>query len=432
MSQFGKGFAQPTMQIGEKRKLSSVLAGFLKLTKNAPSPFLFRKWAAISMIGGCLTRRAWTWTEQGIIYPNSMTLFVGAASVGKGPSIDPVEKLLRRVDTTFDVLRQFEGIHVGPADATTAGLFDEFISEEAQKTFELNGETTNFQAVILIAEELSAMMHSVDAQMMGYMIKLLNCQTHSQRLRGKGETLVIERPVLHILGGVQPKMLSQLFPAQFFGMGLTARTTFVYSNEPKRVSPFTKNETDIHLEDDIVHDLTKITRLVGRFKLHSAAVDIIENWWLFEAENDMQKHPKLEGYNGKRILHLFRLCMVHSAARADHMVVEASDVENALKDLLEVEAVMPNIFEEMSGEFSSVDVFQDLTHQIKKEFLRTKEPIPMHILTRFVALKVKSYEIPTIIEALIAQKYIKVVENKVKVPGASGPKSVIPGEELGM
>lgn len=432
MSSFGKGIAQPTMRIEDKRKLPSVLGGFLKLTTNAPSPFIFRKWGAISMIGACLTRRAWIWTEQGTIFPNSMTLFVGSASVGKGPTIDLVEKLLRRVDTTYDVLRQYEAIHVGPADATTAGLFDEFISEEAQKTFEIAGETTHFSAVILIAEELSAMMHSVDTQMMGYLIRLLNCQQHSQRLRGKGETLMIERPVLHILGGVQPKMLSQIFPAQAFGMGLTARTTFVFSNDLTRVSPFTKKKTDIHLEDDIVHDLTRISRLTGKFKLHQDAVDRIEDWWLNEAANDTQKHPKLEGYNGKRILHLFRLCMVHSAARADHMVIELCDVENSLKDLLEVEEAMPSIFEEMAGEGSSEDTFADLTHQIKKEFLKTKKPIPMYILTRFVARKAKSYEIPTIIEALIAQKYIKVVESKVKVPGASGPKSVVPGEELGV
>jgi len=44
--------------------------------------------------------------------------------------------------------------------------------------------------------------------------------------------------VLQILGGVQPAMLSEIFPTQSFGMGLTARTTFVYSDEITKVDPF--------------------------------------------------------------------------------------------------------------------------------------------------------------------------------------------------
>ena len=218
------------------RRLPSILEGFLEYTKGAPSPFIFRKWAGLSLIGGMLTRRCWIQTGQGPVYPNSATILVGAPSVGKGPAIDPVERLWRKLDTSQDILHAFEGIHVGPGDCTVAGLFDEFMSDAAQKTYELKGKKYSFSSVILVAEELSALMHNLDTQMMGYLIKFLNCQQHSQRLRGKGETMTIKHPVLHLLGGVQPKMLLQIFPPTAFGMGLTTRTTFVYSNESVKVS----------------------------------------------------------------------------------------------------------------------------------------------------------------------------------------------------
>jgi len=155
MNNFGKGDMSPPQKIEVERNLPSLISAFLEYTKAAPAPFIFKKWAAISMVASCLTRRVWAVTEQGIIYPNSMILLVGAASVGKGPAIDPVERFLQRVDTTNDVLRQFEGIHLGPGDTTVAGLFDEFLDERSQKTLEIDEEKLSFSSVIMIAEELS-------------------------------------------------------------------------------------------------------------------------------------------------------------------------------------------------------------------------------------------------------------------------------------
>ncbi len=402
----------------------------MQLTKNAPAPAIYRKWAARSVVGGAMTRRCWFRTEQGPIYPNSMTLCVGNASTGKGPAIDPAERLLQKIDTTGDPLRQFDSIHLGPGDATVAGLFDEFIDEKTQRTYTYKGEKTIFSPVIVIAEELSAFMHHVDMQMMGYLIKFLNGQSHSQRLRSKGERITVEFPLLHVLGGVQPKVLSQIFPAQAFGMGLTARTIFVYSNEITKVSPFSTIKIDENLEDDLAHDLNEISKLTGPFKIIERAQDKIENWWMHESDRDKQNHPKLEGYNGKRILHLFRLCMIHSAARGNSMIITLSDVESALSDLLEVEKQMPRIFEDMSGDDAQEDIFADIAHQFLSEFIKTKKPIPYHVLTKFVARKAKSYEIVPIIEAMVTQQIIIETRTTVKVPGG-GPKAFIPGPTIG-
>jgi len=396
------------------------------LTKNAPSPFIYRKWSGISMVEAALTRRVWINGSVGPVYPNSMILLVGKPSVGKGPAIKPAERILRLMDTTHDVLHRYEGIHIGPGDATVAGLFDEFIDEFSQKTYKIGQRTYAFSSIILIAEELAAMMHNVDNQMMGYLVKFLNCETHSQRLRGKGETQEIEHPVLHILGGVQPKMLSQIFPVVSFGMGLTARTTFVYSNEAIKIPPLDFIATNAELEKKIIHDLKRVAALTGEFKFTAEAGQRIHDWWMEEADKDKQDHPKLEGYNGKRIMHLFRLCMAHNASRSDFMIIDINDVNTSIADLLEVELDMHKIFQEMTGENTSEDVFGDLANQIKREYEKTKRPIPYHIITRMVAMKVKSYEIVSVLEAMVNQQIIEEVATLLKVPGAK-PKAYIPG-----
>jgi hypothetical protein len=222
-------------------------------------------------------------------------------------------------------------------------------------------------------------------------------------------------------------MLSQIFPMSAFGMGLTARTAFVYSNEAHKVSPFSSFRLDEDLESDLLSDLRRVANLVGPFKVHEEAVKLIEDWWLERSEKDKPRHPKLEGYNGKRILHLFRLCMVHCASRADHMVIEARDVNLALHDLLEVESVMPMIFDEMLGEGSSTEVIADVMHELIRHFKADPKPIPYYVVSRAVAKRVKAYEIDTVIDSLVAQKFLKEVEPKLKVPGAT-PRAFIPTE----
>lgn len=367
-------------------------------------------------------------TEQGPIYPNSMILLVGNASAGKGPAIDPVEQLLYRLDTGGDILHLNEGIHMGPGDATVAGLFDELLDEISARTYNYNGKTYSFHSTIIIAEELSAFMHHVDNQMMGYLIKFLNCRQHSQRLRSTGEVKIVENPVLHILGGVQPKMLSQIFPPQAFGMGLTARTTFVFSDEQIKVSPFAKRDRDIALEDKLVHDLRRISKLAGPFKIREDAAEFIEDWWMNKSDQDKPSHPKLDGYNGKRILHLFRLCMIHSIAKNDSLIIELEDVEQSLADLLEVEVPMSRIFETMTGETSHEDVFADISHQLITLHTQTGRPVPYHVLVQMVRRKVRAQEITPVITSLIEQQIIEEVQvAKIKVPG-TGAKAFIPGK----
>lgn len=409
------------------RCLTNWVSGYLELTRNAPTPFIFKKWAAFAALQAAATCRVHVRTEQGFIYPNSMIILVGDPGVGKGPAINPVEQLLREIDTTGNALHQFESIHCGPHDCTVAGLFDEFIDTSCHKTYRLDNETFTFQSVSIIAEELSAFMHHVDLQMMGYMIKFLNCDTHSQRLRSQGKTLTIEKPVLSILAGVQPSVLAHIFPPQAFTMGLTARTTFVYSNKHTKVSPFTPNKVDPKLAQKLAKDLRRITSLCGKFSFTEDAQQLIDNWWFHEADQDQQSHPKLANYNTKRIQHLIRLCMIHSLARSDLILIEGQDVHHAISDLREVEAAMPSIFESMTSETSQMDIVSDILHQIVGEFQRTRKPVPYHVVARFASRKVRAYEVPTIIDALVAQELLEERAIGIKLPGvANHPKAFIP------
>lgn len=405
------------------------IEAYLELTAGAPAPMIFKKNAALFGVSAALSKRCWIETPNGPLFPNYLALLVGDPGVGKGPAINPIFHMLRKIDTVNSILEAFESIHMGPGDCTVAGLFDEFVDEKSHKTFSLDGETHSFQQVIIVAEELSAFMHNVDTQMMGYLIKFLNGDPHSQRLRGKGETMHVENPVLSIIGGVQPQVLNMIFPAQAFGMGLAARALFVYSEDRVKVSPFGNSKYNKDLEHKLTEDLRHITRLAGRFKFTEEAEQFVENWWMERSDHDHPNHPKLTAYNSKRIFPFLRMCMIHSASREDNLVITLDHAENALADLYEIENVMPKIFDTYT-EQSQADVFAEIIHMLVAEYKKIKKPIPYHVVARIVSRKVKAYEITTVISSLVSQQFMKEQETGLKIPGREGPKAFVPNEEL--
>ena len=395
------------------RNFESAIEGYMELTQNAAAPKIFREVVGVSGVLACLSRRCWVNGSQGPIYPPCSMIVVAPSGGGKGPAINPMEDMLHALDSSNDILHAHEGIHVGPSDATLAGLVDEYADPKSLRHFMLGNDRVEYNTVIVIAEELATFFHNLETQMMSYLCRLLDCRRVSQRLRSKGETTWIERPALHLLGGVQPKILTTLLPGQAFDMGVTTRTMFSYSNARFKEDPFISKSVNPDLRNQLMADLKKIIKLKGPFKVMVDAEERIRHWWQQESDDDAPKHPKLEHYVSKRIIHLFKLCMAFNAARSDNMIIELDDVEKALSFLRRMEKTLPEMFDSLSNEGASEDVFRDLAHQIIAEYNRTKKPIPFHVLAKMAAKKVKSYEIPGIIDQLVAQNYVEMFETKV-------------------
>ena len=385
----------------------------MELTRNAAAPKIFREVVGVSGVLACLSRRTWINGSQGPIYPPCSMIIVAPSGGGKGPAINPMEDMLHELDSSNDILHAHEGIHVGPSDATLAGLVDEYADPKSLRHFMLNNERVEYNTVIVIAEELATFFHNLETQMMSYLCRLLDCRRVSQRLRSKGETIWIERPALHLLGGVQPKILTTLLPGQAFDMGVTTRTMFSYSNARFKEDPFVSKNINPDLRGQLMSDLKKITKLKGPFKVMEDAEERIRYWWQEESDKDAPRHPKLEHYVSKRIIHLFKLCMAFNAARSDNMIIELADVNQAIAFLRSIEETLPPMFDSLSNEGASEDIFRDIAHQAAALYKQTGKPIPYHILGRMIAKKVKSYEVPGIIDQLVAQDYLEQFEAKI-------------------
>lgn len=412
---------------------------FMEFTANLPSPKIYRKWGALFSISAALTKRVWTPSPNGDISPNSSIVLVGAPGVGKGPVFSIVEPLLRSIDYSAEKENQQAGIRVGPNDTTPPGIFDELREDSSQKSYTWNGKKYVFQNLTFLAEELAAFLHNLDRRMMGFLIVLLNGDRFSQRLRAQEKIVEIPDPVVSLFGGVQPDTLHEIFPQVAWGMGLTARTIFIFSNEPQPRAIISL----AFMEDEstrksflttpeflsLANEIKRISLLTGPFRYSREAGDKINSWWLDgEAEQTKPVHPRLEHYAVKRISHLVRLSMLHSASRGDSLMVEAADVYSALRDLLEAESAMPKIFSSIVNPGSQANIVNDLIHQMKAEFRRTNAPLPYHVVLQIISTKVAVQNVIQIFDQILLQNLLEEVVLSRRIPGAGGRRGFIPVE----
>lgn len=427
--------------MADNRQVSNFVDGFLELTDQMPSPKIYRKWSGIAAVSAAMTKRVWTPSDNNDILPNTCIILVGSPGVGKGPAIDAAELLLSTIDYSKNPARSKAGIRIGPNDTTPPGMFDELLDPGCQKAFIWDGNEFNFQNLVLIAEELGAFLHTLDMRMMSYLIRLLNCKSTSQRLRKQEQLIEVESPVISILGGVQPDTLQEIFPPAAWGMGLTARTVFVFSNEahPRPVFTFGANGADTAkhnlrqvlarkpLFKALATDLATITRLTGPFLYTEEAGRRVNSWWLDgEAKRSMPHHPRLRHYAVKRIQHLVRLVMVLNISRTNSLVVELHDVESAIRELYAVEKVMPHLFSAMTTTTSQSNVIGDVAHQFLSMYRTTSNPIPHHVALSVIGTKVPIYSVNQTLQQLVDQQLLQEVQLDRRLPGAGGRRGYIP------
>ena len=411
---------------------------YMDITEDEPAPWIYRLWSGIWMVSSALSRRCWTRSKTSIIYPPMMVVLVGLPSVGKGPAIRTAHKLLGTIDySDGNELMRNKGIRLGPDDTTAPGIFDELCQEASIKTFKIGNQTFQFSNTVIVAEELAVLLHTLDLRFMATLVKLLNCDNVVQHIRSRGRSTV-HNPSCAILGGVQPKVLHEIFPERAWGMGLTARILFVNADEGKRVAMFdmdsddnTDHEEPAHpLFAPMSHDLARVSELSGRFMWLDEAKIRLNEWWLGgEAAATCPKHHRLQhNYGGKRILHATRLSMTHCAARTDNMVVTKDDVDMSLTALAGIEQNMHKIFASMGGEHSASIIIEDVLHEIAAFVSMKKHAMPEYMVKRLIGAKAPAYAVDQIYDQMLNQNTVKdkLLPRSARTPGSTGRRGLVP------
>jgi hypothetical protein len=381
----GSGKAQTNVVGLKGRKLPCWIESFTKTFHDIPSPEIFRKWAAISSIGAALERRVVLTGTGSEVYANLFILLVAPPGVGKTQAIAKAVELWHKTGK----------MKVAPDDITKASLLDHMA--ECEQTWQPSPIELpiHYHSLNVAADEFGVLCPAHDLSFMSVMNALYdNRALYKESRRGRNGDLVMANPQLSILAGTQPDFMSSLLPPEAWGMGFMSRMVMVYCGTPVKVDLFKtlkKAETR-----NLELDLRTICELRGVMQFSEEAQAALVTWYA----NDLAPaptHSKLKHYKPRRILTVLKLCMISSAARKNDLIIDETDVERARDWLLEAEALMPDVFKDMSGA-GDAQIIRDLHYFCWELYVKEgKKPIHRSRVETFLLNRTPSYNIPNIL-----------------------------------
>jgi hypothetical protein len=244
-----------------------------------------------------------------------------------------------------------------------------------------------------------------------------------RRARADEDQISITNPLLNIVGGIQPKFMTSLFPDEAWGMGTTSRMIFIEAAKTAEYrSRFSMHEIDNALFAKLSKELRQIAGAIGRFKWEPEAIAALDDWG-FSGYQPVPTHSKLENYVIRREVFVLKLSMVASISRARpwhhdpqgpkyipvEPTVTLADFQRARGWLLEAESRMPDIFKLMFGK-SDAQTFEELHMWAFREYERTgKKPFSIVKAYQFLSNRVANDKIVGLIDNAIAMGLLTAV-----------------------
>lgn len=309
------------------RAFDDWLLSYLIYTSTSPSPEIYHKWAAISAIASVLQRKVFFKINQYICYPNHYIILTGPPGMKKSSTI----RVAR------DVLEKVPGVNLSNDSITREKL----ILNMSQKMQD------GMSALTVHSSEFGSFFSSSGMEMMMFLIDIYDSQTdwtHDTKMGGKNR---IQAPFLNLLAGTTPDWIAKGLPVDTNGVGLTSRSLFVFSSQP-RVRDFLSDDNDSFekVGELLKKDLTSISTISGRYNFDSKETYQKFNDWYrgwIENNNPGNDHT-MTPYFARKDIHMIKLCMVVAASRRQDLVVTTADVETAFALLAGIEAEMPHTF----------------------------------------------------------------------------------------
>lgn len=346
-----------------------------------------------------MERKVWTRTKGSDLYPNLYAILVATPGIGKSEVLKICERLLR----------QIPDLHVAPSSLTTASMIDTIAL--SKRKIEAAGPHwgEEFNSLQVIASELGVFLPAYDPPFMNTLTKLYDGEHYEERRRtGKVNHLVIEKPLLAVLGGTTPSYLNSFLPEGGWDQGFTSRTIFIFSDDNKKGEVFPDQINEAQLYADLIHDLKLMARMTGKMAWTQAAMDAISHWYQKEDLKPIPSHGKLLHYNSRRLAHTIKLCIIASINRSSNMEIGLNDFITAKEWLLDAEKTMTGIFNAMAkgGDSSTME---DCKHWLATRYKEKGNPVPGNLVVAYLRDRVPTRDITKIIEMMVAAHDMKCV-----------------------
>lgn len=355
------------------RQLSDWLEYYLQFTQGSEPPTQYHLWSGISAIASCLQRKCWTdWGLRGYTYPNLYTVLVGPPAGRKGTAMKIAKNFVQNLD-----------VPLGPDSlGSSQALYQEII--EASGSFQdPNGEEQEHKSLSVWSEEFQVFLGDGNNKLVTDITDLFDAPDKWKYRTLARSTEDLSNCWLNLIGAITPTLLQSALNQAAVGGGLLSRIIFVvgYGRKHKVPLPFLSAE-EIEIKENLQDDLEQIRTLTGAFRPTERFLDDYSSWYLSPSAEAGVDSDKFVGYNGRRALHIQKLCMIMSASENDNMVLTSKHFKKALAVLEYTEFDMPNAFYGLGRGMHS-DILSDLMRYMQEKAVFQSHISWVEIVRRF-------------------------------------------------
>lgn len=338
------------------------LADFVEYASFGEASERLMWWVGVSTIAGAMRRKCFI--DQGIFQwsPNFYILIV--AEPGR-------QKKSTSMDVGMRLLRQIEGINMGPSMVTWQALI-EHIGRLRQDVVLPDGEVFEMSPVTLAISEFGSFFDPNNRDLVDNLTDLWDGKLGKvEKMTKTSGNDVLMNPWINIVAGTTPRWLSQNFSEGLVGGGLASRFIFLHETKPpknfiaypKRQMP--KGGAMRDKETLLLGGLQKIADLGGECDLTEEAYKWGETWYE-ELQRQIWSSSGVDsGFIVRKQVHLHKLAMVIAASRGSYPVIE-------LEHMLEAKARLEELDEDMGvvlgfvGQSKVTQAAREIVEAVKK------------------------------------------------------------------
>ena len=312
------------------------LQAYLQYTQYSEAPKYMHFWTGVSVIAACLRRKVWIDETFFRWYPSFYIIFVAEPGiVGKSTT----------TNIGYNLLKDIEGIHLGPNIITWQSLVQTFAS--STETFYCEGQQELMSALSFNASELGNLLDPRDKKLVDLLIKLYDGEDIKKETKHVG-TDTAENPWINIIACTTPSWITANFSQNMIGGGLFSRILFVYADKKRQNVAYPSRQVKDNLEilkNGLIADLTEISGLAGKFVLTEEAYEWGTQW--YDAHCSKQTEITTDRYGGyfsRKQSHIHKLAMILSIAQSSKLIIEAEHLQIADTMVTDLEHDMMKVF----------------------------------------------------------------------------------------
>jgi len=309
----------------------------------APRNYLF--WSAISVLAGVLKNEVFFKDGLYTLYPNQYIILTGPPGIGKGTAINFAWKMTKLVNNQrlANVL----------TDKATIPEILRLIAKGWPGGIKVLGSQGVVGALehscTIIASELQTLLSTGDASTLSTFCQLWDQQEYENRTKNQG-TDIIKDMCVNLIGGTVPDYVRGMERdiSAIVAGGFNARCIFIFEDKKSKeldfAVPLDRDPKSKALYDMLAADLEHIAHNVkGEYLLNDEAKLVWKNFYPSVSPLPEDSDAMLN-FKGRMRTHVWKMCMILSAARKDRMIIEAADVRDAIFLVTKVRRQVDKVF----------------------------------------------------------------------------------------